>query len=210
MANPDARFGLRPVRHITGAPWNGATIRCYVSASYATALFIGDPVDFETTLTNIPTAPRVPTVIRAAMTDTNPVLGVITSFDPNPDNLTLQYRPLSTARYCQVCVDPTVVYQVRDNAGAAVTKVVIGQNAVGIFTHAGNTITGLSGFELSTTTAPAANSSYPLLIIGAADIEDNEWDGTASTHVIWEVLLSTARFAGSSGSDYGMLGVTAT
>jgi hypothetical protein len=44
MANPTGPFGLRPVRHKNGAPWNGATVPVYCSASYATALYVGDPV----------------------------------------------------------------------------------------------------------------------------------------------------------------------
>lgn len=208
MANPDARFGMRPVRHISGSPWNGQTIRCYVDDGYATALFIGDPVAIETTLANRTAGVKCPSVIRAGMGDTNITFGVITSFEPNPDNLTLQYRPASTARYCQVCVDPTVVYQVRGDGAAIPGVVFIGQNASGVFTHAGSTITGLSGFEIGEDTG-AANSSLPLLVLQCADIEDNEWDGTTDTHVIWEVMLSTAMLAGSSGSDYGMLGVTA-
>ena len=212
MANPDARFGLRPVRHITGTPFNEATIGCYISASYATALFIGDPVDLETTIGNIPTASRCLCVIRAdgggaTLADAQIITGVITSFEPDPTNLTLQYRPASTARYCNVCVDPTVVYQIRGDGSEVPLKTFIGGNAVGVWTHSGNTMTGLSGLEIVEDASPTVNSSNPFLVLGPADIEDNEFDGAASTHVIWEVLLSTARFAGGSGSDYGMLGV---
>jgi len=44
MANTDAPFGLRPIRHRNGAPYNGAFNHYYVASSYATALFVGDPV----------------------------------------------------------------------------------------------------------------------------------------------------------------------
>lgn len=211
MANPDDRFGLRPVRHIDGSPWNGGTIRAYVSANYATALFIGDPVDIDTTLTNRVAGVKCPTVIRSAFTDGTYVTGVITSFDPDPTNLTLQYRPASTARYCNIVVDPTVVFEVRDDGGVVLGVVTIGQNAVGIFTHSGNTITGLSGMELDsgTTTAPSANASNTMIIIGASERDDNSWDGSADTRVIWDVLLCNWRFLGPC-SPYGQLGVTAT
>lgn len=211
MANPDARFGLKPVRHIDGSPWNGATMRCYVSASYATALYIGDPVDIDTTLSQRVAGIKCPTVIRSAFTDGTYVVGVITSFEPNPDNLTQQYRPGYQARYCNVCVDPTVVFQVRDDGGVVLAVVTIGQNAVGIFTHAGSTITGLSGMELDsgTTTAPSANASNTMIIIGAAEDDTNTWDGTVDTRVVWEVMLCNWRFLGPC-SPYGQLGVTAT
>ena len=50
MANTSSAFGLKPVRHLDGSPWNGNTVKCYISASYATALFIGDPVLLTPTL----------------------------------------------------------------------------------------------------------------------------------------------------------------
>jgi hypothetical protein len=70
-------------------------------------------------------------------------------------------------------------------------------------------MTGISGAELAETASPTANSSMPFYVLGAAEIETNEFDGTTSTHVIWEVMLSLARLSGSSGTDYGMLGVVA-
>ena len=207
MANPDARFGLRPVRHVNGAPWNGATIRCYISADYATALFIGDPVDFETTAANIPTTSRCPSVIRAAGVKTTYILGVITSFEPDPDNLTLQYRKANTARYCNVCIARDVVFQIRDNGAAVLTKTVMGANADGIHTHAGNTITGLSGFELDagTTTAPAADATYSFVVLSLADVEDNEFDGTTTTHMIWEVVVNMDRLKVTTSAALGVL-----
>jgi hypothetical protein len=209
MANPDARFGLRPVRHISGAPYNGATIRCEISSSYATALFIGDPVDLDTTLTNKSTTGRYPTVIRSDFIDGDYAVGVITSFEPDPDNLSYNYNPASNARFCNVCCDPEVVYQIRGDGGGTLTNVVIGENAVGIFTHSGDTATGLSGLELDegTTTAPSADATNPMIIVGIADIEDNEWDGTTDSRMIYEVLITNHRFR--NGSGYGALGVTA-
>ena len=50
MANVDAAFGLKPVRHLNGSPWNGATIRCHAPAAYGgSALYVGDPVMLEAT-----------------------------------------------------------------------------------------------------------------------------------------------------------------
>ena len=44
MANTDSPFGLKPIRHRNGAPYNGAANPYYIPASYGTALVIGDPV----------------------------------------------------------------------------------------------------------------------------------------------------------------------
>jgi hypothetical protein len=123
-------------------------------------------------------------------------IGVITSFEPDPDNLSLQYRPASTFRYCNVCVDPDVIFQVRDDGGGILTKADIGANAVGINTGGGSTITGLSGFELDagTTTGPGEDDGYTLFILQVAEEETkNEFDGVASTRMIWEVILNMHR-----------------
>ena len=211
MANPDAPFGLRPIRHITGAPWNGATIRCVVNTLLADALYIGDAVDINSDLSDRATTERYLSVMIAGLADTNLILGVITSFDPLPANLTQQYNPASPGadRYCQVCVDPTVVYEIRGDAAAAGTNVMVGQNATGITTHEGSTITGLSGMELAEGSG-SANASYPFLIVGISDRADNEFDGSTDTRVIYEVLISTSRLGHSGGADgLGILGVTA-
>ena len=171
MSNPDAPFGLMPVRYLNGSPWNGATQRCAVSASYATALFIGDPVKIDPTNTNRGTAEKAPYVVRSDGVDGDYIYGVITSFAPNPDNLTQQYRPASTARYCNVVIaDPLLVFWIRDDGTAALTKADIGANAIGTFTESGDTITGLSGYELDSGvgTAPTENASNPLIIVGIA------------------------------------------
>ena len=44
MANVDTPFGLRPIRHRNGAPYNGAVNPYYLRSDYAVATFIGDPV----------------------------------------------------------------------------------------------------------------------------------------------------------------------
>lgn len=187
MSNVTAPFGLRPVRHIDGSPWNGQTIRCYVSANYATALFIGDPVIFgSTTLANKDTTAKHPTIVTNAGTTGLLVEGVITSFEPNPANLTLQYRPASTERYANVVVaTPNIVFQIRDDGSGTPTKVFPHQNAE-MAAGSGSTYTGLSGFTLDAST-PTTTQAHPLHILGLADIEDNELDDYA----IWEVLINT-------------------
>jgi hypothetical protein len=44
MANIARPFGLRPVRYLNGTPWTGQARAFYVPSTYATALYIGDPV----------------------------------------------------------------------------------------------------------------------------------------------------------------------
>lgn len=197
MANVNAPFGLRPVRKIDGSPWNGQTIRCYIASSYATALFIGDPVLWTTVLAL--KNGYYPTIERSAGTTGTVVRGVITSFEPNPNNLTQQYNPASTERWCNVCLGPDVVFQVRDNGGGTPTVVYQGQNAV-LASGSGSTITGLSAYVLAAATTPTTTQAHTLHILGLSDIEDNEM----GDYAIWDVLLNTCK---NATGDY--LGITA-
>lgn len=203
MANDTGVFGLRPVRHISGAPWNGAVTKCYCSSSYATALYVGDPVLFSATLAEKDPTGRYPTINKSAGTAGTVVRGVIVGFEPNRDNLTQTYRPASQERIALVCMDPDVVYQIKGDGGAALTKVAPGQNAVMIAHTAGSTVTGLSGMALDegTTTAPNTTQNFTLHILGRADSEDN----TLAASATWEVLLNTCENATGR-----FLGITAS
>jgi hypothetical protein len=189
MANDTGAFGLKPVRRLDGSPYNGATIPCYVSSSYATALFIGDPVLISPTLAEADSTGRYPTINASAGTDGTIIFGVITSFEPLPTDLTKQYNPASTERIANVCVDNDVIYHIRGDGGGTPAAVFVNQNAVMIATSTGSTTTGISGFHLDegTTTAPAANQSYPLYIMGITDKSDN----TLADNAVYEVLLNT-------------------
>lgn len=195
MANAQGAFGLRPVRHISGAPYNGATIKCYIHANYATALFIGDGVIFTSALADKDTTAKCPSIIACTGAAAGLIHGVIVSFDPCPDALDKVYRVAYTERKANVCMDPDVIYQVRDDGAGTPSKVYPGQNALYTIA-AGSTTTGLAGGTLDTST-PATDQTYPLHIVGLADIEDNE----LGDYAIWEVLLNTCenatgRFAG--------------
>ena len=188
MANVNAPFGLRPVRHIDGSPWNGQTLRGYISASYATALYIGDPVLWSPTLAEKDATANYPTINRSAGTTGVIIRGVITSFEPNPNNLTQQYNPASTARWANICpAAPNTVFQVRDDGGGTPAAVYVGQNGVLTVGGGGSTITGLSGFQLAAGTTPTTTQAHTVHILGLSDIEDNE----LGDYAIWDVILNT-------------------
>lgn len=203
MANATGSFGLRPLRHVNGSPWNGATVKCYISASYDTALFIGDPVLLSPTLAEKDTTGYHPTINASDGLAGSLIRGVITSFDPLPTDLSKNYNPASTERYANVCMDPDVVFGVRGDGGGTLTKVIPGQNAVMIATSAGSTATGLSGFDLDegTTTAPNTTQNFTLHVLGVHEKEDNALGVNAE----YEVLLNT--FYNTTGQ---YLGVTAS
>ncbi|MDH3914494.1 MAG: hypothetical protein OEU09_24730 [Rhodospirillales bacterium] len=196
MANPDTPFGLKPIRHRNGAPYNGAANPYYVNSSYATALFIGDPVIKVAGGSN---ATRIaasgagtfeigtlPEVEKATAGTTNRITGVIVGFAALPTNLEQKHSPASTEAVALVCDDPDVIFEIQ--ADGAIPAASMGLNAVLIYTHAGSTTTGLSGVELDTTSdAPAATAADQLLILRAANREDND---TTLTHAKVEVLIN--------------------
>lgn len=200
MSNPNAAFGLRPVRYIDGTPWNGATIPCYCSSSYAVALYIGDPVLWSPTLAEKDATAKMPTVNVSAVASGSMIRGVITSFEPNPDNLTQQYRPASQERIANVVIaTPDLIFQVRTDGDETATKVFPGQNAI-LVAGTGSTITGLSGFTIDGSTTPTTTQAHTIHIVGLADIADNELDDYA----IWDVIINTSRNATGT-----FLGITA-
>jgi hypothetical protein len=190
LSNPTGAFGLRPVRHMNGAPWNGATVPCYVSAAYNHTLFIGDPVLQSPTAAEKMASGLYLTINQSAGTDGIIILGVIVSFEPLYSDLTKIYNPAVTERIANVCMDPSVVYEVRGNGAATPEAAQVGANASLIATTSGSTVTGLSGFQLDegTTSDPRVNQSNPLLIVGASSRPD---ESPLSTYTLWEVVLNT-------------------
>lgn len=196
MANVNSPFGLRPIRHRNGAPYNGAANPYHVASTYATALFIGDPVIKVAGGSNAASveAPgagsfaigTLPTVEKATAGDGNRITGVIVGFGADPDNLSRAYSPASTEAVAWVCDDPDVVFEIQ--ADGAIPAASMGLNGNLIFTHAGSTITNLSGVELDTTSdAPAADASNQLLLLRAINRDDND---TTLTHAKVEVLIN--------------------
>ena len=195
MANADTPFGLKCVR-------GGGTLeKCYVSSSYATALFIGDAVDIDPTLADKDDTGVYQTVEAASAGDGEYIYGVIEGIEPNRDNLSQQYIPASTGGYVYVNVDPYAIFHIQDDASGTPTDVFIGENA-NIVVGAGSSTTGISGHELDATT-PSANASNQLTILRLANIEDN----SLGTNAIWEVKINLHR-ARSTGDGDGSLGVT--
>ncbi|MDP6801115.1 MAG: hypothetical protein QF744_15000 [SAR202 cluster bacterium] len=195
MANSDNPFGLRPIRHRNGAPYNGAVNPYYIPSSYGTALFIGDAViktgTSNTAEVKVPGGGSfpigtMPEINAATVGDGNRITGVIVSFAAMPATLSNVHNPASTERVAYVCDDPDVVFEIQ--ADGAIPAASIGLNAVLIATHSGSSTTGLSGLELDTTSdAPAADASNQLLILRACNREDND---TTLTHAKVEVLIN--------------------
>jgi len=150
MANTDAPYGFRPV-HADGSAYSGATMRCVIAAGDSTATFIGDAVKMAGTSID-----GAPTVIQIAGGD--PVFGVITSFEVNPDDLGAQYRKAATQRFCQVAMAEGGYFMCQDDSDAAALPITAaGLNAT-IIVGTGSTVTGMSAMEIDESTALTTNS----------------------------------------------------
>lgn len=217
MANSDTPMGLRPVRHKSGAPYNGAVNPYYIPSGYGTALFIGDPVvktgTANTAVVKVPGAGSFgigtmaeinKTVVGDVDGPTKMITGVIVGFSPLASNLEVKHNPASTERVAYVCDDPDVEFEIQ--ADGAIPATSIGLNAVLIATHSGSTTTGLSGVELDTTsTAPSADASNQLIILRAVNREDND---TTLTHAKVIVRINCHTEApGMTAAGDGTLGI---
>ena len=200
MSNPNTPFGFKPVGHLLGLNWSDQVRKCYMTGANG-ATYIGDAVDLEG---SADVTGAYPTVVAATAGATHPIAGVVVGFEPDPTDLTILYRKTSTNRYPLVIFDPFVIYEIQGNAGAVITKDMVGANAV--FTNGGgSTATGLSGMVIAAATTPTAAATYQLLILGAATDPLND---ISSVYARWLVLISLHRFGSVfSGAQAGWLGV---
>lgn len=214
MANVDSPFGFRPVRHRNGAPYNGACEPMFINSSYnSTGMFVGDLVvkvaaGSNTAVVSAPGAGSfppgaLPAIELAAVTDGTFASGVIVGFAASPTNLALQYNPTSTERIAFVCTDPDIVYEIQ--ADGDLTETMIGLNGTFIRTASGSTVTGLSGEELDTgtSTAPGANASLMLRIVGMVNRDDNDTTLTNQKALVVINMHSDL----STGDGDGALGI---
>ena len=161
MANANIARGLVPVRYRSGAPYNGAGNIYYVPSTYATALFIGDPV---ISVTDASDANGIPTVQRATAAGgayiTGVVAGIMAGGDPAIPTLAHnpQYHVASTAGYIMVHDDPELLFEIQeDSVGGVMTVGAAGRNA-DLIAGNGSTVTGWSGWMLDSSTLNTTNT----------------------------------------------------
>mgnify|MGYP000853135650 CR=1 FL=1 len=147
MPNVNRVSGFKPIKHLSGATWNG---QFQVMIADTNALNVGDLVKSTGTADGT-TGYNVVTRITAA-SDT-PV-GVVVGRKPNPANLNLPggLKPAGDTganALVYVVTDPTVVYEAQANAASAIAD--IGLN-VSPSLGSVNTTTGISAMQLDMAT----------------------------------------------------------
>lgn len=186
MPNTSAPFGLRPVRMVDGSPYNASLVMCFVPASDGTALYIGDPVVFAGTASS----DGYPTITIATAAGGAYVSGVVVGFIPNPSFTTL-HRAASTARYVLVEVGERVVYEIQEDAVGGALAITAVQGNADLVAGSGSTVTGLSGWQLDSSTANTTNT-LQLRVQGFVNAVDNDI-GSAYARVLVTLNLTSNR-----------------
>jgi len=174
MANQDAAFGMKPVRMIGGAPYNGGQSRYRIAADYGTSIFQGDMV----------AAVTGGGVEVHADGGTVPIVGVFNGCmytDPTSgEQIFSNFYPASTDAadiIAFVIDDPMVVFEIQ--AAIAFPIADLFGNFDIVYTTAGSTKTGISGAELQVTDGGTGTT----LSVKAIDIsEDPANSDVAAAH----------------------------
>lgn len=186
MANADTPFGLRPVRYVSGAPYNGAANVYTTAAGDGTAIFVGDPV------TSSGTSQTINGVVYADVDQSatgDVMTGVVVGVLPDTRDSTV-HRAASTVRRLLVADDPNLLFAIQEvSGGTPLTANDIGLNA-NFVVAAGSAFTGLSGVELNNATEANTNT-LDLRIIAF----DNRIGNEIGEHAKWLVRINRHRYA---------------
>jgi hypothetical protein len=185
MANVNAPFGLRPVRYLSGAPYNGAANVYTVAAGYGTAIYVGDPVVDIGTVTTNADGTITKDVQLAATTDVITGVVVAVLWDTRDS---LVYRAANTLRRVLVADDPNLIFEAQEATGGGLAAADLGLN---ISFNAGtpSTITGRSGLTLKTDTEATGNT-LALKLFGISSKPSNETGDSC----IWLVRINRHRY----------------
>ena len=180
MSSVSRLNGFRPVKTITGAPYNGQGEVAFIPASDSTVVMVGDAVKL---LGDARAATGAPTVTRVSGATDIPfgiVVGILftgvgdaINVPPVTDLNTPVYRRASTDRYVLVCTDPNVVYEAQyltTSVAAATITANVGLNGSWDVT-AGSTSSGASGMSIAALSATTA--TLPLKVVGFPNRPDN-------------------------------------
>lgn len=188
MANTSRINGFKPVKHLTGAPYNGQFNLYEVVAADATAMFVGDLVvaDAGTGTEGIQTC----TVGATTELTTGQPIGAVVGFVIDPTSLnTPQYRAALTKRLVMVADAPDLIYEVQDGGTVPCTQTLIGNNT-GYTIGSGSTTTGNSAATTGAS-VPTTTLALPIRIMGFGKRVDNE----AGTSQKLNVMINAQKYS---------------
>lgn len=188
MANPDAAFGLKPVRHYAGgtARPNGYNI----AGGYATSIFTGDPVKSTGTGKNVEIG-----------TAGGNILGVFWGCeytDAQGREVFSNYWPASTAIRagtkvkCSVYDDPNTVFEVQADEDIVEGDIA---NTADLISGTGDPATGTSRWELDSSTV---GSGAQLKILELAPGIRNDQENAYGDFAVVNVLIAEHELRGAT------------
>ena len=196
--------GFRPVKHLTGAPYNGQINRYSISASETVALNVGDLVILSNSdaVVDPITGGVYPAVERAGPSNTTPVtaaviVGAVVGFEPDYSNLNAaNYRVGSTARIVYVADSPDLIFAApQDAVGGVIAAASVGLNAAFV---PGATTTRESAMSVDSSSVATTNT-LPLRVVGVTPSPDNDVTSTARPAEVLVMINTHAYANGATG-----------
>jgi len=192
--------GFRPVKHRSGAPYNGQFNRYMISATDSAVTNVGDLVILSDQAALVDPAGGVyPAVERAAVTTSGVLVGAVVGFEPDYSNLNApNYRAASTRRVAFVADAADLIFAApQDGTGGVVGAASVGLNVdvnLGTASSSGNYASGMVVDSSAVTTTNTA----PLRIVGITASPDNsETSTTRPAEVL--VMINTHQWSFGSG-----------
>ena len=203
MSSVSRLNGFRPVKSVTGAPYNGQAELAFVPSSDSTVIMVGDAVKLLGDARSPTGAPTVTRVSGATDIAFGIVVGIlftgvgdVQNVPPVTDLNTPVYRRASTDRYLLVCTDPSVVYEAQyltTSVAAATITANVGLNGSWDVT-AGSIISGSSGMSIAALSATTA--TLPLKVVGFPYRPDNV---PGDTYFSYYVKLNNVQYGTGTG-----------
>lgn len=186
MANVSRVNGFKPVKHFSGAPYNGQAQMYEFAVGETVPVFVGDLVVRSTaastsgmvtvkSLSAAATANDVTAgvVVGAVVGVVNAKLDVDGKMSTGSITLdTPQYAAAGTKTFLLVADSPDLIFEVQSTASYALAD--IGLNAdVGVLANTASLVSGNSPMYVNAT-APTASATRPLHVVGYSRTIDNE------------------------------------
>lgn len=194
MANTNAPFGLTPVKHLDGSPWNGMVNLYLIDSGDTAAYYIGDAVKSASgvagdTLTGAPAVTLYGT--RNAASTSGAMRGVIVGIGSapgtpggafpqafNPADLSQTFIPVTKTQdyYVWVADDPSTVFEAQVDSLASAPY---NQN-VPLFVANAPTAPKFASDSYAQGSAVNTTQAFPLKLLGAPWREGNDLSGAAT------------------------------
>lgn len=191
--------GFRPVKHLTGAPYNGQVNRYMISASETGAVNVGDFVVLSDSAALVDTAGFgvYPAVERSTVTTSGALVGVVVGFEVDYSNLnTSGYRAASTRRVALVADSPDLLFAApQDGVGGVIAAASVGLNVAIAVGSAATTAPYASTMTVDSSTVATTNT-LPLKVMGIVASPDNDETSTSRPAEVL-VMINTHQFAPS-------------